>query len=95
MPPALVMNDRDPYTSFAALDSFATATSIFQTQRLVPSLGVPLDFATAWNTPLSRAVTQPLTAAVSTNRTAARWSDTGLSRISGIPEQSSCVRSLC
>lgn len=39
--PVLVMYDRDAYTSFAALDSFAQQHPIFQTQRVVPSLGLP------------------------------------------------------
>lgn len=39
--PVLVMYDRDPYTSFAALDSFAQQHPRFQTQRVVPSQGLP------------------------------------------------------
>lgn len=39
--PVLVMYDRDPYTSFAALDSFAQQHPSFQTQRVVPSQGLP------------------------------------------------------
>ena len=39
--PVLVMYDRDPYTTFAALDSFAQQHPNYQTQRVVPSQGLP------------------------------------------------------
>lgn len=39
--PTLVLYDRDPYTSFAALDSFAQQHPSFQAQRVVPSHGLP------------------------------------------------------
>lgn len=37
----LVRYDRDPYTSFAALDSSAQQQPRFQTLRVVPSQGLP------------------------------------------------------
>lgn len=39
--PVLVLYDRDPHTSFAALDGFAQQHPNYQTQRIVPSQGLP------------------------------------------------------
>jgi pimeloyl-ACP methyl ester carboxylesterase len=39
--PTLVLYDRDPYTSFAGLNSFVQQYPNFQAQRVVPSRGLP------------------------------------------------------